>query len=153
MTGQFWSKFCSVRRMPEQLVGNQENCAVSSGPRSPGADRKAQISADIQRFRSACGCELASLFMIAATVLFLTYIAYGPGKWSAGEALWRGMVWVVSVSVVGKLLGLAYARVRLQMLRSALRRELQFSTTAKLSLPSGSFDVRHQMKGVDTPWP
>jgi hypothetical protein len=103
---------------------------VPSAPLNPRADRKAQINADIQRYRSACGCELASLFMIAAIILFLTYITYGPSNWSAGEALWRAIVWVVSVSVVGKFLGLAYARVRLYMLRSALRRELQFSTAA-----------------------
>jgi hypothetical protein len=103
---------------------------MHSASLSHGEDRKAQIQADIQRYSSACGCELASLFMIGATVLFLTFIVFGPGNWTASGTLLRGCVWVFSVTIVGKLLGLTYARVRLHMLRSAQRRELQVSTLA-----------------------
>jgi hypothetical protein len=99
--------------------------AVHSAPLAPDEDRKARIQAGIQRYSAACGCELASLFMIGATVLFLAYVTFGVANWSAGETLWRGSVWVLSLTVVGKLLGLTYARVRLHMLRSAQRREFR----------------------------
>lgn len=97
---------------------------------SPSEERKTRIEAGIQHYRSACGCELASVFMIGATVLFLVYVAYGREEYAVGEALWRGVMWILPVTVVGKLLGLTYARVRLHMLRAALRRELQISTMA-----------------------
>jgi hypothetical protein len=99
-----------------------------SAPFGPYEDRKAEIQAGIQRYSSACGCEVASLFMIGATVVFLMPITFGQAGWPGGGALWRGIVWVLSVTVVGKLLGLTYARVRLQMLRSAQRREFRGST-------------------------
>jgi hypothetical protein len=120
-----------------QALKNHEDGAVLATPPVAREDRTAQIHADIQRHRSACGCELASVFMISTIVLFLTYIAFGPANWSAREAVWRGIVWVLSVSVVGKLLGLAYAGLRLHMLRAALRKELR---------------VRHQTN-AGSPWP
>ena len=100
---------------------------AQSAPVGHGEDRKAQIQAGINRYSSACGCELASLFMTGATVVFLTYIAFGPENWSTGGALWRGIVWGLSVTVVGKLVGLTYIRIRLQMLRLAQRREFRVS--------------------------
>ena len=87
--------------------------------------RKARIQASIQRYSAACGCELASLFMIRATVSFLAYVTFRVSAWSAGGTLWRGSVWVLSLTVVGKLLGLTYARVRLHILRSTQRREFR----------------------------
>lgn len=94
----------------------------------PDDDRMARIQAGIQRYKSACGCELASLFMIGATVSFLAYVTFGAVAWPAGGTLWRGTAWVLSMTVVGKLLGLTYARVRLHKLRIAERRE--FGTTS-----------------------
>lgn len=99
--------------------------AVHSVPLAPHEDRKARIQAGIHRYSAACGCELASLFMIGATVSFLAHVTFGVATWSPGGTLWRGSVWVLSSTVVGKLLGLTYARVRLRMLRSAQRSEFR----------------------------
>lgn len=90
-------------------------------------DRRTQIQAAIQRYNSACGCEVGSVFMVGATIVFLTYITFGPGSWSAGGSVWRGILWVLSMTVVGKFLGLTYARLRLHVLRAEQRRE--FSST------------------------
>ena len=81
----------------------------------------AQIQAAIQRYSSACGCELGSLFMLGATVAFLAHLRFGVDHWSTAGTWWRGCLWVLSWGVVGKLLGLSYARIRLHMLRSAQR--------------------------------
>ena len=96
----------------------------SSALLAPDQARLARIQAGIQRYRSACGCELASLFMIGATISFLAYVVFGAADWPASGTLWRGTVWIVSFAVLGKLLGLTYARIRLHMLRAAERREL-----------------------------
>lgn len=103
---------------------------------SSGEDRKTRLEAGIRYYRSACGCELASLFMIGATIVFLVYVAHGREEYAVGEALLRGVMWILPVTVGGKLLGLAYARVRLQMLRSALRRETQISTMVRPTGPT-----------------
>ena len=92
-------------------------------------DRHAAIEAGIRRHSSACGCELGALFMIGAAVAFVAYVTLGATGWSPGQTAWRGAVWVLSLSTVGKLLGLAYARVRLQMLRSEKRRAIGSSAS------------------------
>lgn len=95
---------------------------------SPEDARKAWLQAGIRRQRAACGCELGSLFLIVATVAYLACVGFGVANWSAAGTLWRGIVFVLSSAVIGKLLGLAYAGVRLHQLRRALRRE--FGTSA-----------------------
>lgn len=94
-----------------------------SAPLACGEDRRARIRADIRRYSASCGCEVGSLFMIAAMVSFLAYLAFGAAGWSTGSAVWRGVVWVISWAVAGKLLGLIYARIRLHLLLAAQRRE------------------------------
>lgn len=108
----------------EQLGLEPHAPAIVFDPLARDADRRARIQEGIRRYSAACGCELASLFMIGATVSFLAYVTFGFANWSTGT-LWRGVVLVLSVSVVGKLLGLAYARIRLHMLRRAQTQELR----------------------------
>lgn len=91
-------------------------------PHNPDAERVALIRADMQHYRAACGCELGSVFTLIATVGFLGYALTGHAAgWSAAGTLGRGLLWVVSMSLVGKLLGLAYARLRLLQLGRELR--------------------------------
>lgn len=59
--------------------------------------------------------------MIGATVLFVGYVAFGSHDYSVSEAAGRGFLAVLSAAVAGKLLGLAHARLRLRVLRHALR--------------------------------
>jgi hypothetical protein len=92
------------------------------------SERVEQIRADIQRHRVACGCELGSVFAAVAAVGFVAYLVTGRDDWSAWSALGRGVGWVVALSVVGKLLGLAYAQLRLIQLRSELGRQLGVRT-------------------------
>ncbi len=93
---------------------------MQSLPTCCGEGRKAWIEAEITRYRSACGCELASMFMLVATIWFLLYVAMGSSGWSVGQTVRHGAVWIFSTALVGKLMGLAYARIRLRMLRSLL---------------------------------
>jgi hypothetical protein len=95
-----------------------------SGRPDVDSERVEQIRADIQRHRSACGCELGSVFAAIAIVGLVAFHASGKADWTGWSALGRGAVWVVVVSVVGKLLGLAYARLRVIQLRSELAQHL-----------------------------
>jgi hypothetical protein len=86
-------------------------------------DQRYRIHAEIARHRAACGCELGSAFALVAFLGFVMYVASGHGNdWSWWGTLARGLAWVVTVSVVGKVIGLAYAQVRLVRLRAELRR-------------------------------
>lgn len=90
-----------------------------------GIERVNRIRADIRRYEASCGCELGSVFAIVSLVGYTAHVVLGQGQWPG----WRGVgwvaVWVISLSVVGKLIGLAYARVRLLRLQAQLERELQ----------------------------
>lgn len=84
------------------------------------SDRVARIHREMARHRAACGCELGSVFALAATVGFTAYVVAGRGAWPWPETLLRGLGWVVAVSVAGKLIGLLHARIRLAMLAAEL---------------------------------
>jgi hypothetical protein len=103
----------------------------SIGSRSPAS--RAAIEADIRRYSSACGCELGALLAAFGAISFSVYATLATTGWSTVETFWRGGIWVLSLSVLGKLLGLGYARVRLQMLRAEQRRA--FSSGESLHSP------------------
>jgi len=84
----------------------------------------AELRSEIAKQEAACGCELGSIFTFAALALFLAHLAVSATNWSTAGTLGRGVLWVVGWSLVGKLLGLAWARLRLRQLREELRRML-----------------------------
>jgi hypothetical protein len=111
--------------VPERIAsaGMADVRARTTPPAGPvGVDdaRRARIEQSIERHSGACGCEVGSLFTVAAMLSFLAYLGLGDPGWSAGGALWWGAAWILTWSTVGKLVGLVYARVRLHMLRSQL---------------------------------
>jgi hypothetical protein len=61
--------------------------------------------------------------MLSAIAAYLAYIIVAADEWSAGERILYGLVWVTAMSAAGKLSGLAFARIRLHMLRDTLRRK------------------------------
>lgn len=96
--------------------------------RDVGIQRVARIREDIQRYDASCGCELGSLFAVGSLLGYAAHVAFGQGQWPG----WRGAGWaalsVISLSVVGKLIGLTYARVRLVQLQAQLRSELRLAS-------------------------
>lgn len=68
----------------------------------------------------SCGCEVGSVFALATLIAMLGHLVAGTGNpvgW--GTAAWVGG-WVISSAVVGKLIGLGYARIRVVQLRAQL---------------------------------
>lgn len=84
----------------------------------------AELRREIAKQEGACGCELGSIFTFVALALFVFYLAVHDPDWSAAGAFGRGVLWVVGSSVVGKLLGLAWAHLRVTRLRAELHRTL-----------------------------
>ena len=87
-----------------------------------------KVAADLRREiaeqQAACGCELGSIFTFAALALFSAHLAVNDTNWTAAGTLGRGVLWVVGWSLVGKLLGLAWAHLRVIQLRRELHRTL-----------------------------
>jgi hypothetical protein len=79
-------------------------------------ERVEWIRVQIRRYEASCGCELGLVFTIGSLLSYAGYVTLGPGRWSA----WAAAVVVISCSVIGKLIGLAYAHLRLIGLRSQL---------------------------------
>lgn len=81
------------------------------------------IRADIRRYEASCGCEVGSVFALGAVIGSGAYLVSGRGGWSWGSAGWVGLS-IISLSVIGKLIGLGYAQFRLARLRLQLHREI-----------------------------
>lgn len=109
-----------------------------------GIERVDRIRADIRRYEASCGCELGSVFAIGALLGYGAHFVLGLGQWPGWHGAGWAAVWVLSLSVVGKLIGLGYARVRLVRLREQLQRELQSASqrAAPLSDVSGVRSVQ-----------
>ena len=80
----------------------------------------------LNRYAFSCGCELGSAFLVAAIIAYLGVRALQPlglgaiGWQQVGIALAIGVV----AALVGKLVGLLYARIRLQLTVEGLHRRL-----------------------------
>lgn len=96
-----------------------------SGYPDLGTERVDRIRADIRRYEASCGCELGSVFAIVSLVGYTAHVVLGQGQWPGWHGAGWAAIWVISLSVVGKLIGLGYARVRLIRLQAQLERELQ----------------------------
>lgn len=97
----------------------------------PHADA-AELRSEIAKQEASCGCELGSIFTFSALTLLIAYLAVHDTNWSTAGTLGRGALWVVGCSLVGKLLGLAWARWRVIGLRAELHRTL----TPRWSVPN-----------------
>lgn len=86
----------------------------------------ADLQREIAKYEAACGCEVGSVFMWCALATFVGAVAFTDTatSWSVTGTIIRGSAWVISWSVVGKLLGLAGAHLRAHRLRHKLRRTL-----------------------------
>lgn len=85
--------------------------------RERDVDAVERIHVEMRQHRAACGCEVGSVFAIVTLVGFVVYLLSGHGgEWTALGTFGRGFAWVVSMSVVGKCLGLGHARLRLVQL-------------------------------------
>lgn len=101
-----------------------------------------RIRAEMRRYEASCGCELGSVFAIASLLAYLAHQVLGQGTWPGWDGTGWAAVWVISLSVVGKLMGLGHARVRLGRLRAQLDRELEFVSRVAAPRPHVTGRVR-----------
>lgn len=109
-----------------------------NGYRDVEIERVPRIREDIRRYDASCGCELGSLFAIGSLLAYVAHVAFGQGQWPGWRGAGWAALWVISLSVAGKLIGLAYARFRLVQLKAQLERELRLASRGAAPPP----DVR-----------
>jgi hypothetical protein len=97
----------------DQLVGQ---LALESSERS-------DVQARTARYNRECGCSLGGLFMVAALLAAVAFIVV-TADFSIGVA-GAGIAFVIVTSLLGKVLGLVVASVRLGMLRRSLLRRVR----------------------------
>lgn len=88
--------------------------------------------ARLNHYYAACGCDTGAIFLVAAFVLYVAFLALRPsGISSAGWAeVGFGLLVVLVASGVGKALGIGFAQIRLRGTVRALR--------DRLTAPGGS---------------
>ncbi len=82
---------------------------------SMGGDDESQAwQAKIDRYQKMCGCELGSIFLFAALFLYLGYLVFRDHEIGAiwWQDLGTGFAIVTASAVLGKVIGLAYAHIR-----------------------------------------
>jgi hypothetical protein len=83
---------------------------------------KARLRDRARRYRNACGCALSGLFLIVSIA------ACGAGLVLADPFRWSlvaiGIAFVFCASLLGKAVGIGWARVRLLLLHRSLTRRL-----------------------------
>jgi hypothetical protein len=91
--------------------------------RLPSADpRRAQLRARIAMLGDECGCKMAGVFLVCAAVLTVAYLLAAQRLNLASSLLALGFVF--AMTMLGKLVGLSMARVRLLLLRRSVFRQL-----------------------------
>ena len=81
---------------------------------------QAGVKTRMARYNRDCGCAMGGVFLVAALLTFLVYMAVTAAL--AIDVIGAGIAFVVVSSLLGKTLGLVVASVRLGMLRRSLSR-------------------------------
>jgi len=86
----------------------------------------------LNQYRRACGCEVGSVACVLALVGFILFVLLhnGPNTLGLLSCLFLGFGIVIAAGVLGKALGLLYARYRLSATLSAIRKRLNSGTVA-----------------------
>lgn len=88
----------------------------------PGDPRRAESRARIATLAGECGCTLGGVFLAVAFLLAVAYFGAG-GRLAPGPVL-LALGLVLAATLLGKLVGLGVARLRLLALRRSLLRRL-----------------------------
>ena len=93
---------------------------LASFPREPPDANT--IRARTERYVNECGCAAGGSFLILAALAALVAVIVSH-SWRIPVVLWC-LAAIVAASIVGKLIGIAIATVRLQLLRRRLHRRI-----------------------------
>lgn len=90
------------------------------------AQEAAQVKRRLDALRTDCGCAVGAIVMLGATSSWIVHalLAPTPGRsWQRTVAL--GFAVMIASTLVGKLMGLGLARVRLHLELYTLRRRIR----------------------------
>ncbi len=85
--------------------------------------KKEATQAKIHQLERSCGCEAGSILGLAALIGNIAFLALEDGRWAGWPTVASFGIWVVGAGVVGKLIGLGWARLRIVQLRTQLNRQ------------------------------
>jgi hypothetical protein len=88
----------------------------------PDDPEKGAFQARAARYGRACGCAVGAFFLAFSALLVVTYFAAG-GEFGVLSGL-AGLAFVVVATIVGKLVGMSLATLRLRLLRRSIDRRL-----------------------------
>lgn len=89
----------------------------SDDPERPALEARAS------GYARACGCSTGALFLVASTIVAAVYFAAGGEL--AFQTVLASIGFVVAASLLGKLVGLAAATLRLRLLGRSIDRRLR----------------------------
>jgi hypothetical protein len=91
----------------------------------------------VNRYRRACGCEVGAAACGLALIVFVLFAVFQNDRIQGGLISWivLGFTFVVLAGVIGKGLGLLYARYRLLRTISALRTRLSHKSANAATRP------------------
>jgi hypothetical protein len=81
------------------------------------------LQARAARYGRACGCSTGALFLVVSALLVVAYFAAG-GEPDVLTAV-AGLGFVAVATIVGKLVGMSLATLRLRLLRRTIDRRLR----------------------------
>ena len=100
-------------------------------------DESRAFQTRLNRLGAACGCEMGALMAVLGVAGYFGHLwgtVGSPSHWSSGDVLWGGAVFLVAATI-GKLVGLAGARIRLirqlERLRERINRPIGLSIDSR----------------------
>jgi hypothetical protein len=83
---------------------------------------KSRLQERVRKYQTECGCGMSGMFLIVAFLASVLHLMCADSfSWRSAAA---GVVLIVGAAFVGKILGIAWARARLLLLRRSLARQL-----------------------------
>jgi VIT1/CCC1 family predicted Fe2+/Mn2+ transporter len=89
----------------------------------PDDPEREALQAQAARYGRACGCSVGGLFLVASALLVVAYFA-AVGELGVRSGL-AGLAFVLVATIVGKLVGISLATLRLRLFRRSIDRKLR----------------------------
>lgn len=89
---------------------------------------KIQYVEKIKKYKTECGCSLGAKFLFGSGLLYIAYIIFLNDNKSLSffKAAIVGLLFIFFLSIVGKLLGIGIAKIKLKILYKSMDKKLNF---------------------------
>ncbi len=116
-----------------RIIGRHTMMPLVFGLDTLSSEENAVLQAEANRLLAACGCGTGATFCIVSVVLYALAVFFagptGPGAWAM--IVLGGFATVLLAGSVGKMIGIAHARLRLRRIVGRMLSELEKSASAQ----------------------